>query len=143
MIGRVVSVKMQNTVVVQIDTHKVHPKYKKSYLRNKKYLVDDRIGANLGDIVEFLECRPISKRKHWRVNKILGKDEVVLGEELMKQVAEEAIEEVLPEEEETVEESKEELEVKSRESGEKVEEQKVPKEKEVKKSRGKKMEGVK
>ena len=103
MIGRVVSAKMQKTVAVLVEGKKTHPLYKKTYVWSKKYLVHDEIGAKLGDIVVVEPTKPISKRKYWRVIKILGKDVVALGEAAMKQVEEEAIAEVMPEEKEKVE----------------------------------------
>jgi small subunit ribosomal protein S17 len=103
MIGRVVSAKMQKTVAVLVEGKKTHPLYKKTYVWSKKYLVHDEIGSRLGDVVVIEETRPISKRVHWKVNKILGADVVALGEAAMKQVEQEAIEEVMPEEKEEVE----------------------------------------
>jgi small subunit ribosomal protein S17 len=100
--GRVVSNKMKNTVTVLIDSTKKHPLYKKSFAWSKKYLVDDPIGASLGDIVEIVKVRPVSKNKHFRVIKIVGRDEVALGEEHMQTVVEQAIAEVIPEEVEEV-----------------------------------------
>ena len=100
MIGRVVSAKMQKTVAVLVEGKKTHPLYKKTYVWSKKYLVRDEIGAKLGDIVVVEETKPISKRVHWKVIKILGADVVALGEAAMKQVEEEAIAEVMPEEKE-------------------------------------------
>lgn len=66
--GVVVSTSMAKTVVVRIDRTVVHPKYGKRYTRSRKYKVHD--GTNLhkiGDVVEFVECRPLSKDKRWRV----------------------------------------------------------------------------
>lgn len=99
MTGRVVSIKMKNTAVVLIESKKTHPLYKKSFAWSKKYLADDPIGVKLGDIVEIIKIRPISKLKHWQVAKILGQDLVALGEEHLKEEAREAIAEVIPEEE--------------------------------------------
>lgn len=66
--GVVVSDKMKNTIVVEVDRTKVHPKYKKRYVVNKKYKVhDSREKFRIGDKVMFIECRPISKDKKWRV----------------------------------------------------------------------------
>src|SRR3989344_5945854 len=98
MIGRVVSTKMQNTVAVLIERRKKHPLYKKSFIRTKKYLVDDSLGAKLVDIVVIEKVRPISKRKHWKVVKVMGSDFVSLEQAELKQEAIEAIAEVLPEE---------------------------------------------
>lgn len=96
--GRVVSVKMQKTAVVLVETRKRHPLYGKSYVYSNKYLVDDPIGVGLGDIVEFEKCKPISKRKHWRIVRVVGRDIEAIEKEVMKEVAEQAIEEVMPEE---------------------------------------------
>lgn len=101
MIGRVVSDKAEKTVTVLVEGKKTHPLYKKSYVWSKKYLVHDELGAKLGDVVSITPTRPISKRKHFKVIKILGKDVVALGEAAMKQEAEEAIAEVMPVEEES------------------------------------------
>ncbi len=98
MIGRVVSTKMQKTVAVLIEREKRHPLYGKAFLRTKKYLADDPIGAKLGDIVVIEKIRPISKRKHWQVVKVLGKDIVSLEQAELKLEAMEAISEVMPEE---------------------------------------------
>lgn len=100
MIGRVVSAKMQKTVSVLVEGKKTHPLYKKTYVWSKKYLVHDEMGAKEGDVVSIIETRPVSKNKHFKVVKILGKDVVALGEAAMKQVEEEAIAEVMPEEKE-------------------------------------------
>ena len=103
MIGRVVSAKMQKTVAVLVEGKKTHPLYGKSYVWSKKYLVHDEVGAKLGDVVVVEPTRPISKRKYWKVIKILGKDVVALGEAAMKQVEEEAIAQVMPVDGEKVE----------------------------------------
>ena len=99
MIGRVVSVKLQKTATVLVDSTKTHPLYKKRFKSSKKYLVDDSFGVSLGDVVEFIKVAPISKRKHWRITKVIGKDLISLGEEHLKTKAKEAIAEILPEEE--------------------------------------------
>ncbi len=101
MIGRVVSVKMQKTIAVLVEGKKTHPLYGKSYVWSKKYLVHDEIGAKLGDVVNIVPTKPISKRKHFKVVNIIGKDVVALGEAAMKKEAEEAIAEVMPEEKES------------------------------------------
>jgi small subunit ribosomal protein S17 len=97
-VGRVVSTKMKNTAVVLVETKKRHSVYQKSFTSTKKYLVDDSLEVKLGDIVEFNKCRPISKLKHWKITKVLGRDIVAVETEIQKEVAEEAIAEVLPEE---------------------------------------------
>ncbi len=97
MVGKVVSTKMTKTAVVLIESKKTHPLYRKSFLRTKKYLADDQLGVKDGDLVEIVKIRPISKRKHWKVTKVLGVDEVFLGEQALKESSDEAIAEVLPE----------------------------------------------
>lgn len=89
---------MNKTVAVLVEGVKTHPLYKKSYSTSKKYLVDDPLGVALGDIVEFIKIAPISKRKHWRVTKVVGKDIVAQATEELKEEAKEAIAGVLPEE---------------------------------------------
>ena len=63
MIGRVVSVKSKNTATVIVERVVTHPLYKKTYIQSKKYLVDDQLSVNVGDIVDFINCKPISKNK--------------------------------------------------------------------------------
>lgn len=136
MIGRVVSDKMEKTVVVLVESPKTHPLYGKSYKRSKKYLADDQLNAKIGDIVEIEKCKPVSKRKHWKVEKIIGTDVVALGTEEMKETAKEAIAEVLPEEvQEVSEESKESDESKVEEVKKEEKTEEVKKEKKVKKSK--------
>ena len=66
--GEVVSTKMDKTIVVRVSRNVVHPKYGKRYLTSKKYHVHDEQNTHhVGDIVEFQECRPLSKNKRWRV----------------------------------------------------------------------------
>jgi small subunit ribosomal protein S17 len=66
--GTVVSTKMAKTAVVVVDDFKMHPKYKKRYKVSKKYKVHDaESSAKVGDVVEFIECRPLSKDKKWRL----------------------------------------------------------------------------
>ena len=66
--GRVVSDKMDKTIVVRVDRLSKHPKYKKIYKVFKKYKVHDpQEKYGVGDLVEFIQCRPISKEKKWKV----------------------------------------------------------------------------
>lgn len=65
--GEVVSAKMAKTVVVKIDRIKVHPKYGKQYVRSTKFHVHDEKGEyKVGDVIRFVETRPLSKTKRWR-----------------------------------------------------------------------------
>lgn len=100
MIGRVVSTKMKNTATVLVERTAMHPLYKKTYVRSKKYLVDTKDEVALGDIVDFIKCQPISKNKHWRVTKVLGKSFTEIAEEELKKEAEDVISKVMPEEKE-------------------------------------------
>ena len=72
--GRVVSNKMQKTIVVAIERRKLHPLYKKYITVTKKVKAHDEGNrAGIGDLVRVLECRPISKDKCWRLVEILEK----------------------------------------------------------------------
>jgi small subunit ribosomal protein S17 len=77
-VGRVVSNKMNKTIVVEVETLKRHPLYGRTLRRHKKFKAHDEFNhCNMGDMVRIVECRPISKDKHFRVVEILGKrDEV-------------------------------------------------------------------
>ena len=62
------STQQQKTIVVKVDRLRAHPLYLKRYTVSKKYHVhDERQQYHVGDVVEFIECRPISKTKKWRV----------------------------------------------------------------------------
>ncbi len=66
--GVVVSLSGDKTISVRVDRVKIHPKYKKRYSVSHKYLVHDEAKKfKVGDQVQFVECRPISKSKRWRV----------------------------------------------------------------------------
>jgi len=66
--GTVLSDKMDKTIVVKVDSVKIHPKYKKRYTISKKYKVhDEKNKFKVDDKVIFIECRPLSKDKRWRV----------------------------------------------------------------------------
>ena len=65
--GTVVSTAMQKTAVVRVDRRVEHAKYGKRYtLSNRFKIHDPEAKAHVGDVVEFEECRPISKDKRWR-----------------------------------------------------------------------------
>lgn len=65
--GTVVSEKMQKTIVVRVDRMTVHPKYKKRYTVSKRYMVhDEKEQYHVGDVVSFVEARPMSRNKRWR-----------------------------------------------------------------------------
>jgi len=71
-VGKVVSDKMQKTVVVAVERLVQHPLYKKAVKKTVKFKAhDENNDAHIGDIVEVMETRPLSKEKCWRVVKIL------------------------------------------------------------------------
>jgi len=73
-IGRVVSDKMDKTVVVAIVDSVRHPLYKKIVKRTIKFKAhDEKNECGIGDQVEIMETRPLSKDKRWRVCKVLEK----------------------------------------------------------------------
>ena len=100
MIGRVTSTKLKNTATVLVERIAMHPLYKKTYVQTKKYLVDDQAGVKEGDIVEIINCKPISSNKHWKIVKVVGKSLKEITEEKLKEAAEKTIAEVMPEEKE-------------------------------------------
>jgi small subunit ribosomal protein S17 len=66
--GEVVAVNEKKTIRVVVRTVKMNEKYRKQYTTAKKYPVHDEMNkAKVGDIVQFEECRPISKTKRWRL----------------------------------------------------------------------------
>jgi small subunit ribosomal protein S17 len=70
--GRVVSDKMDKTIVVQVDGRMVHPLYKKYVNFSKKFKAhDENNEAHIGDTVRVVEARPISKDKRWRLFEIV------------------------------------------------------------------------
>ncbi len=71
-VGRVVSDKMDKTVVVQVERLVPHPLYGKVLRRRKKFKAhDENNECRIGDLVEIMETRPLSKTKRWRVVRIL------------------------------------------------------------------------
>ena len=73
-IGIVVSNKMQKTAVIKVENRYPHPIYSKTVTKSKKYLAHDELEeCNIGDQVLVQECRPLSKRKRWKLIKIISK----------------------------------------------------------------------
>nr|YP_010478919.1 ribosomal protein S17 [Lietzensia polymorpha]UVI61224.1 ribosomal protein S17 [Lietzensia polymorpha] len=71
-IGIVVSTKMQKTIVVIVENKFRHPRYAKTIIKTKRYLVhDEDNAAKLGDKVLMTQTRPLSKNKRWRLERIL------------------------------------------------------------------------
>jgi len=72
--GRVVSTKMQKTVAVEIERLVKHGMYGKFIRRTTKLLAHDEAGASHeGDLVKIAPCRPMSRRKWWRLAEVLEK----------------------------------------------------------------------
>lgn len=66
--GKVVSDKMDKTITVVVERVKTNSKYQKKYTVSTKFKVhDEKNQYKIGDVVEFVACRPISKDKKWRV----------------------------------------------------------------------------
>ncbi len=73
-IGRVVSNKMQKSIVVSIERRVAHPLYKKYFRRTTTLMAhDEKREAGIGDVVRIMETRPMSHRKRWRLVEILEK----------------------------------------------------------------------
>ncbi len=93
--GSVVGNKAEKTIIVQVESYKKHPKYKKRVqFRSKYYAHDEENVANVGDIVTIEECRPMSKTKRF---KLVSIDKKAL--ESIKVLEEAEVEKVLHEEE--------------------------------------------
>lgn len=70
--GRVVSDKMNKSIVVMMESYVKHPVYGKFIKRSKKYHVhDENNECREGDTVLFKECRPLSKTKHWTLIRVV------------------------------------------------------------------------
>lgn len=73
-LGKVVSNKMDKTIVVAVEDHVKHPLYKKIIKRTYKLKAhDENNDCNIGDKVKVMETRPLSKDKRWRLVEVLEK----------------------------------------------------------------------
>ena len=76
-VGKVLSQKMDKTVVVSVEWSQPHRIYKKNVKRWNKFMVhDEENSCNLGDTVRIVETRPLSKTKRWKVTEIIQKGDV-------------------------------------------------------------------
>jgi small subunit ribosomal protein S17 len=76
-IGVVTSNKTDKTIVITAQTRKTHPLYRKQYTVNTKFMAhDEKNEAQVGDKVSIIECRPVSARKRFTLEKILEKPEL-------------------------------------------------------------------
>ena len=72
--GKVVSNKMQKTIVVAVEDHVKHPLYGKIVKRTYKLKAhDENNECNIGDTVKVMETRPLSKDKRWRVVELISR----------------------------------------------------------------------
>ena len=74
MVGYVVSDKNDKTIVVRVETLIKHPLYKKYIRRRKKFMAHDPSNeCGIGDKVQIIENRPLSRRKRWHLDRVLEK----------------------------------------------------------------------
>ncbi len=72
--GKVVSDKMDKTIVVAIENKRLHPRYKKLVLKTRKFKAHDESNqCKIGDLVEIIEHPPMSKTKRWLLKEVLVK----------------------------------------------------------------------
>lgn len=76
MIGKVISSKMNKTVVVEVERIIQHPIYKKRVRKTKNFLAHNELELKLGDFVEIVETKPMSKLKRFIVKKIATSKEL-------------------------------------------------------------------
>jgi small subunit ribosomal protein S17 len=71
-VGTVVSNKMHKTIVVSVVSLKKHRIYKRTFKQTKRFHAhDEENTCQVGDVVRIVECRPLSKTKHWRLVEII------------------------------------------------------------------------
>jgi small subunit ribosomal protein S17 len=73
--GKIVSAKMQKTVVVAVELPKRHPIYDKVVKNTRRFKARNEVGAVLGDKVLIQECKPFSKDVTWKVAEVLDSKE--------------------------------------------------------------------
>lgn len=77
-LGRVVSDKMDKTIVVAVETYKKHKLYHKRIRYTKKFKAhDENNEARIGDVVRIMETRPLSRDKRWRLVEVVEKAVIV------------------------------------------------------------------
>ena len=73
-IGKVISDKMQKSIIVAVERKVPHPLYKKYFTQTTKLMAhDEKEEAKIGDTVKIMETRPLSKQKRWRLVEIVEK----------------------------------------------------------------------
>jgi small subunit ribosomal protein S17 len=77
-VGHVVSNKMDKTAVVLVETRRPHRLYKRIIKQKSKFMAhDEKNECQIGDVVQIMEHRPLSKEKRWIVTEIITRKEVV------------------------------------------------------------------
>ncbi|ASA24363.1 30S ribosomal protein S17 [Paenibacillus donghaensis] len=72
LVGKVVSDKMDKTIVIAVETYKKHNLYHKRIKSTKKFKAHDEENvAKIGDVVKVMETRPLSKDKRWRLVEVI------------------------------------------------------------------------
>jgi small subunit ribosomal protein S17 len=74
MVGVVTSDKMQKTVVVEVSRTYRHKLYKKVVHSRRRFMAHDDLGCKIGDTVQIVESRPLSRHKRWAVETILRRE---------------------------------------------------------------------
>ena len=71
-VGKIVSLKMNNTVIVEVTRRVAHPLYKKLLKKSKRYKADTNgLTLSLGDSVKIVSVRPISKEKNFKISEVI------------------------------------------------------------------------
>lgn len=86
MVGVVTSDKMQKTVVVEVSRTYRHRLYKKVVHSHRRFMAHDELGCKVGDTVQIVESRPISRHKRWVVEAIL-RHEVGAGDTTLEAIS--------------------------------------------------------
>jgi len=75
--GVVISDSMDKTRIIKVESTFRHPKYEKAIVRYKKYYAHDETNqTKIGDLVEIISSRPLSKLKRWRIYKVITKKNI-------------------------------------------------------------------
>jgi small subunit ribosomal protein S17 len=73
LIGKVTSLKMRKTAVVEVERITTHPLYKKRTRQKKHFKAHDELGVRVGDVVKIVSSRPLSKEKHFKIKEVIKK----------------------------------------------------------------------
>lgn len=91
LIGNVSSTKADKSIVVTVRTRKTHPLYRKQYTVSKKFMAhDEKNEAEVGDRVAIVETKPLSARKHHKLDRIIEKPALREGSLSVTKVVDEA-----------------------------------------------------